>query len=53
MKSNLRITAAVRFISLFMAGTLLLTACGSADIGDTSMDTNMETSSGDTENVSI
>ena len=35
MKSNLRITAAARFVSLFMAVIILVTGCGNASTGNT------------------
>lgn len=55
MKSNLRITAAARVLSLFMACIMLVTGCGSANTGDTSVGMNTETESatGDSENVSV
>ncbi len=54
MKSNLRITAAARFMSLFMAVIILIAGCGNAGTGNT----NTEESSGseltsDEGNVSI
>lgn len=45
MKSNLRITAAARFISLFLTLCLLVTACGSAGTGDSSVGANTQDSS--------
>ena len=55
MKSNLRITVAARVLSLFMALTILVTGCGSANAGDLSsgVNTENESSSKDTENVSF
>ncbi len=53
MKSNLRITAAARFISLFMAFVLCLSGCGSANTGDTSMSMNSENVSEESEDISV
>lgn len=55
MKSNLRITAAAKFICLVLAFSVCVSGCGSAGTGDTSLvaGTEMESASGDTENVSV
>lgn len=55
MKSNLRITAAAKFICLVLAFSVCVSGCGSAGTGDTSFvaGTETESASGDTENVSV
>ncbi len=49
MKSNLRITAAARFVSLFMAFTILLSGCGSTNTGDALVDSNKENNSAESD----
>ena len=42
MKSNLRITAAARFVSLFMAVIILISGCGNTNTGATNTETTTE-----------
>lgn len=55
MKSNLRITAAVKCICLFMAVSVFVSGCASANAGDTSLGVNTEneSASDNTEAVSV
>lgn len=54
MKSNLRITAAARFVSLFMAVIVLISGCGNASTGNTNTEGNSGSElTSDDGNVSI